>query len=601
MPNNKLKEKYYSLLAAYFSRQDEKYLFQAAELGREIIAGNIPVEEIAEIHEYATQKLGEEHSDTKLFDCARLVAAPLLEMLMSYGLASRELLQRRMDAEEAARESQRQLQTLFSNLPGMAYRCQNDENWTMEFVSAGAEQLTGYLVDDLIDNRTIAFADIIHPDDRDRVWQSVQSRLLEKMRYELEYRIIRKDGEERWVWERGQGVYDDADQVIALEGFISDITDRKRAEESLSESEDMYRTLIESSNDAIFIVKEGLIVFTNHVLSDLTGYDSARMLNTPFIDYVGEEDQGRVREFYQRRMAGKPVPSRYLSKVIRKDKTLLLVEVSVALFSYYGEPAELVFLRDISDRLKAEAEIRALNADLERRVLERTAQLQAVNRDLESFAYSISHDLRAPLRHIAGFSALLRREIQQGGAQQDYYFEKIDNAANRMQQMIDDLLGFSRIGREELSAKVVDINEIINSIIAENKPELDSRHIDWKIDDMPAVKGDARLLKMALSNLISNSLKFTIQEERAIIQIGGRAIGNTVEFFIKDNGVGFDSNYAHKLFKVFNRLHAEEDFPGTGIGLANVKRIIERHGGTVRCEGQVGVGAAFYFTLPQEK
>jgi light-regulated signal transduction histidine kinase (bacteriophytochrome) len=255
---------------------------------------------------------------------------------------------------------------------------------------------------------------------------------------------------------------------------------------------------------------------------------------------------------------------------------------------------------DIIVAKRAEEEVRRLNQDLERRVVERTAKLAETNNELEAFSYSVSHDLRAPLRHIQGFVELLARNAQASLDEKSRrHLATISSSATRMGELIDDLLMFSRMGRAEMHMATVDLGRLAETLIQEMRPETEGRDIEWKIDTLPPAYCDPSMMRLVMVNLISNALKFTKHRPHAEIEIGGMPgeKGETT-FFVRDNGAGFDMQYVDKLFGVFQRLHRLEEFEGTGIGLANVRRIISRHGGRTWAEGAPDKGATIYFTLP---
>lgn len=267
---------------------------------------------------------------------------------------------------------------------------------------------------------------------------------------------------------------------------------------------------------------------------------------------------------------------------------------------YILKPFRLSVILPVLARALSVRRLRLENAALEKRVQERTAQLEAANQELDAFSFSVSHDLRTPLRHIVGFAGLLEQDEPSLSENARRHLATITRSARQMEKLINDLLDFSRTSRSEIRRTEVNLDELMQKAIRDAQPEMAGRNIVWKTNLLPRVQADPALLQQVLSNLILNAIKYSRTRNPAEIETGSMTAGATGEItiFIRDNGVGFDMKYADKLFGVFQRLHRQDEFEGTGIGLANVRRIITRHGGRTWAEGKVDEGATFYFTLP---
>lgn len=377
------------------------------------------------------------------------------------------------------------------------------------------------------------------------------------------------------------------------------ITERNEAEGARRAAERKFRILVEQSLAGIYIIQGDSFVYVNPKMSEIIGFSQEELVSRPVTDFVHEDDRGMTAENIRRRLVGAVDHVRYQLRMRHKDGRVLHAEAHGTRSEYNGAPAIIGTLLDITERKLAEEKINMLNAELELRVQERTSQLEAANKELEAFSYSVSHDLRAPLRHVQGYVEMLEHTLQgQLSDKAKHYLKTIKDSGLEMGQLIDDLLDFSRMGRVALSETNIQVETVVRNTIKSLELAVQDRNIVWKIDPLPQVLADPTALKQVMANLIGNAVKYSRQRDPAEIEIGcaGEEEGRLV-LFVKDNGAGFDMRYAHKLFGVFQRLHRAEEFEGTGIGLATVRRVIGRHGGRTWAEGRVNGGATIYFTL----
>lgn len=494
----------------------------------------------------------------------------------------------RQRAEESLREQARIL-----DLAPVLIR---DLSGRIIFWNTGAEQMYGWRSEEALEKNTYALLQTEFP----RPVEEIKARLLAHGHWEGELIHIRKDGarltvDSHWVLHR-----DEQGKPKAILEVNNDITERKRAEEKSMR----LATAVEQSGDSIVITDtDGNISYVNPAFEQTTGYTSAEVLGkNPRFLKGGKASREYYQNLWQTISSGDQWTGHFTNR--RKDGSLFEEEATISpVRDGTGNIVSYVAVkRDITERMRAEEEIRTLNEELEQRVADRTAQLLAANKELEAFSYSVSHDLRAPLRHINGFSqAVLEDYGDQLDADGKHYLQEVRNASQEMAQLIDDVLQLARVTRSEMRQEEVNLSDLARSVIDDLNKSDRERNVAIDIESGLYARGDKRLLRIVLTNLLGNAWKFTSMQAEAEISFGREKRNGERLYFVRDNGAGFDMAYANKLFGAFQRLHTSDQFEGTGIGLATVQRIVHRHGGRVHAEGKLNEGATFYFTLPNSK
>lgn len=403
-----------------------------------------------------------------------------------------------------------------------------------------------------------------------------------------------KDGSFYWVDTTIVPFLDEAAKPRQYIAIRADITERKRVEESLR----LQANLLDQSYDAILVWElDGGIRYWNRGATVLYGYEKEEAIGRVSHDLIQTRRDGNTDRVVNTLRA----EGRWEGELqhTAKNGRQFTVETRMTVVRENGCILVLEANRDITERRRHEDAIRQLNADLERRVVQRTSELEVANRELEAFSYSVSHDLRAPLRAVDGFSqAVIEDYSGQLPEEGQRYLETIRTSAQKMGTLIDDLLTFSRLSRAPLRRQTVHVTQLVRDILDDLQPPQAGRDLTITVGALPPCAGDPSLLRQVWINLLSNALKYTLKRAPAVVEIGCQQDGDGLTYFVRDNGTGFDMRYADKLFGVFQRLHRAEDYEGTGVGLAIVQRIVHRHGGRIWADAALDRGATFFFTLP---
>jgi PAS domain S-box-containing protein len=499
-----------------------------------------------------------------------------------------------------------------------------DLNGTINAWNPGAERVFGYTASEVIGKPTL----ILMPPDRVNEESDILARIrVGKSVEHFETVRVRKDGRKIDVSVTISPIRDSGGVIVGASKIARDITERKLAEvqlavqaqelarraEELANSRRaletqtlMLQSVLDSMGEGLIAAdRQGHFLIWNDAAKKLMGRDASDLPTDQWTPYYkvflsdGVTPCPPDRLPLVRALHGESVQ---MEMVVQHpggaDGVFLEVTARPLKDNQDNSGGGVAVLRDITERKAAERQVQELNRTLEARVIERTAELKAANKELEAFTYSVSHDLRAPLRHISGFTRIMVEKFGPAlPAEAQKHLQLIEQGATRMGQLVDELLKLARLGRQAVAVKVTGLSALVEDVITLLSPEAVGRQVEWKIGALPFVECDPTLVRQVFQNLISNALKYSRPRSPAVIEIGQTKKEGTNVIYVKDNGVGFEMKYADKLFGVFQRLHLAEEFEGTGIGLATVERIIQKHGGRVWVEAELDRGAIFYFTL----
>ncbi|HEY9794761.1 MAG TPA: CHASE3 domain-containing protein [Leptolyngbyaceae cyanobacterium] len=490
-------------------------------------------------------------------------------------LLNRNVLQRRQ-SEKTLESTEQKFRQMAENIHEVFWMSSADLSEVL-YISPAYQQIWGRTCDSLYTSPK-SFLEVIHPEDRERVIANLQQN--SKTEFDIEYRIIWQDGTIRWIWDRSVPIYNQVGEVYRRAGIAQDISDRKQAEQKIR----FQSRLLDAVEQAVIATDlEGNIIYWNHYAEVLYGWSAVEVMGRLVVDVVpAPSTKEQAAELMSRLQVGESWSGEFL--VQRRDGTTFPAMVFDS--PIYNEQGSLIGIVgvsvDITERKRAEEE------------------LQRSNAELQQFAYVASHDLQEPLRMVSSYTQLLA-ECYQGqlDAQADKFIAFATEGATRMQQLLEDLLDYSRVSRRPQPFDRISCTTILKDVLTDLAVTMQESSAVVTGDPLPTVLGDRTQLRQLLQNLISNAIKFR-REEPPVVHISAEPQEDFWLFTVRDNGIGIDPQFAERIFVLFQRLHSRQEYPGTGIGLAICKKIVERHGGRIWVESHLGGGSAFYFTLPRQ-
>ena len=596
---------YLDCFTDYFHGQEESAMACAYEIGRNANTMGIGILELVTIHhqtlDIMLQKaktkddiLRTTHAAQRLFSESlasyEMTNRGFFESLQKLDLANKELekeITERKKAEIALRESEARLE--------FAMETSHTGVWDLDLINHTAirspehDRIFGY--NELLPQWTYEmFLDHVFPEDRPYVDANFRHAIESHGEWNFECRIRRKDGVLRWILAAGRHRLATSGNLNIMAGIVQDVTERKEAEIALKESETKYHDLFNNMAEEVHLwklerdaegrIKTWRLVDVNPPALKTWGRQNVEEIRGKTTDEIfGPGSTEHFMPVVQKIMA-EGVPYSYEDYFPNLGKYFRFTSVPMGDY-FITTGADITNIKQSEESLSHYAE-----------------ELASSNQELEAFSYSVSHDLRAPLRSLSGFSGMLSEDCRDKlDAQGKDYLNRIQSSAQLMNQLIDDMLRLSRVGRAEINFEKVDLSELVRDIAEELRSTQPNRKVEFAIQPDVTASGDKSLLRILLQNLLGNAWKYTTKTKNVKIEFSINKLEGKTVYFIKDNGAGFDMTYKDKLFKPFQRLHSNLDYPGTGIGLAIVQRIISRHGGKIWAEGKIGEGATFYFTL----